>query len=46
MRGRSCARDAHGAEIVYEHARDGESGGWPFRYRAWQSYRLDADACR
>jgi aldose 1-epimerase len=35
--------DAHGAEIVYEHARDGENGGWPFRYRARQSHRLDAD---
>jgi aldose 1-epimerase len=35
--------DAHSAEIAYEHARDGEKGGWPFRYRARQSYRLDAD---
>ena len=35
--------DAHSAEIVYEHARDGENGGWPFRYRARQAYRLDTD---
>ena len=35
--------DAHSAEIAYEHARDGESGGWPFRYRARQTYRLEAD---
>jgi aldose 1-epimerase len=31
------------AEIVYEHERAGEQGGWPFRYRARQSYRLDED---
>jgi aldose 1-epimerase len=30
------------AEIVYEHARAG-NGGWPFRYRARQRYRLDDD---
>ena len=35
--------DAQSAEIVYEHARDGENGGWPFRYRARQAYRLEAD---
>jgi aldose 1-epimerase len=35
--------DGHAAEIVYEHARDGEQGGWPFRYRARQGYRLEAD---
>ena len=35
--------DAHSGEIVYEHARDGENGGWPFHYRARQNYRLDAD---
>ena len=33
--------DDHSAEIVYEHdARE----GWPFRYRARQTYRLDGDA--
>ena len=31
------------AEIVYRHERAGEQGGWPFRYRAHQSYRLDED---
>jgi len=31
------------AEIAYLHERAGESGGWPFRYRARQSYRLDDD---
>ena len=30
------------AEIVYEHS-GSDSGGWPFRYRARQSYRLEAD---
>jgi aldose 1-epimerase len=35
--------DETSAEIVYEHARAGDEGGWPFRYRARQSYRLDAD---
>ena len=35
--------DAQSAEIVYEHARDGENGGWPFRYCARQAYRLEAD---
>jgi aldose 1-epimerase len=36
----SVARaDARSAEIAYEH--DGRSG-WPFRYRARQSYRLEA----
>ncbi len=33
--------DARTAEIVYEHERAGEQGGWPFRYRARQQYRLD-----
>jgi aldose 1-epimerase len=33
--------DARSAEIVYEHDRAGERGGWPFRYRARQHYRLD-----
>ena len=33
----------HAAEIVLEHAPDGERGGWPFRYRARQSYRLEDD---
>ncbi|MBS0524437.1 MAG: aldose 1-epimerase [Proteobacteria bacterium] len=32
--------DAESAEIVYEHERAGEQGGWPFRYRARQQYRL------
>jgi aldose 1-epimerase len=33
--------DATSAEIVYEHERAGAEGGWPFRYRARQQYRLD-----
>ena len=33
--------DGHTAEIEYEH--DGR-GGWPFRYRARQTYRLERDA--
>jgi len=33
--------DARSAEIVYEHEPAGEQGGWPFRYRARQQYRLD-----
>ena len=33
----------YSAEIIYLHERAGESGGWPFRYRARQSYRLDDD---
>ena len=33
--------DARSAELVYEH--DGRQG-WPFRYRARQSYRLDENA--
>jgi aldose 1-epimerase len=35
--------DAQGAEIAYEHERAGDEGGWPFRYRACQAYRLDGD---
>jgi aldose 1-epimerase len=35
--------DAVSAEIAYLHERAGEAGGWPFRYRARQSYRLDDD---
>jgi aldose 1-epimerase len=35
--------DPRSAEIVYEHPRAGAEGGWPFRYRARQSYRLAAD---
>ncbi len=35
--------DGQSAEIAYEHERAGGSGGWPFRYRARQSYRLEAD---
>jgi aldose 1-epimerase len=38
-----AARDERSAEIVLEHAPDGDRGGWPFRYRARQSYRLDDD---
>jgi aldose 1-epimerase len=33
--------DGQSAEIVYEHERAGAQGGWPFRYRARQHYRLD-----
>jgi len=44
---RVARSDAHSAEIVYEHERadapGGKKGSWPFRYRARQSYRLDAD---
>jgi aldose 1-epimerase len=32
--------DAHSAELVYAH--DGRDG-WPFRYRAGQSFRLEGD---
>jgi aldose 1-epimerase len=35
--------DPRSAEITYLHDRAGEKGGWPFRYRARQSYRLDDD---
>jgi aldose 1-epimerase len=35
--------DSRSAEIAYEHERAGDNGGWPFRYRARQRYRLDAD---
>jgi aldose 1-epimerase len=31
------------AEIAYEHERAGAQGGWPFRYRARQSYHLHED---
>jgi len=34
--------DHQGAEIAYEHDRAGADGGWPFRYRARQAYRLEA----
>lgn len=34
--------DGRSAEIAYEHAA-GRDGGWPFAYRARQSYRLDDD---
>jgi aldose 1-epimerase len=37
------ASDARTAEISYLHERAGESGGWPFSYRARQSYRVDDD---
>jgi aldose 1-epimerase len=35
--------DETSAEIGYEHERAGGQGGWPFRYRARQRYRLDDD---
>ena len=35
--------DARSAAVAYLHERAGEEGGWPFRYRARQSYRLDDD---
>jgi len=35
--------DGTSAEIAYLHERAGEQGGWPFRYRARQRYRLDGD---
>lgn len=35
--------DAASAGIAYLHERAGAEGGWPFRYRARQEYRLDAD---
>lgn len=35
--------DARSAEISYQHERAGSDGGWPFRYQARQSYRLDDD---
>jgi aldose 1-epimerase len=35
--------DAHAAEIAYLHERAADRGGWPFRYRARQSYRLEDD---
>jgi aldose 1-epimerase len=31
------------AEIVYQHERASDTGGWPFRYLARQSYRLESD---
>jgi aldose 1-epimerase len=34
--------DRQSAEIAYDHAADPD-GGWPFAYRARQSYRLDDD---
>jgi aldose 1-epimerase len=35
--------DGQSAEIAYLHERAGNEGGWPFRYRARQSYRLGPD---
>jgi aldose 1-epimerase len=35
--------DAASTEIAYLHERAGDAGGWPFRYRARQRYRLDED---
>jgi aldose 1-epimerase len=35
--------DDQGAEISYEHAAAGATGGWPFRYRARQTYTLESD---
>ena len=37
----SGAATRQSAEIVYVHERAGAQGGWPFRYRARQHYRLD-----
>jgi aldose 1-epimerase len=36
--------DETAAEIVYAHERAGGQGGWPFRYRARQHYRLDGSS--
>jgi aldose 1-epimerase len=35
--------DGQSAEIAYDHERAGGSGGWPFRYRTRQTYRLEPD---
>ena len=35
--------DAQSAEIAYLHEPAGAEGGWPFRYRARQNYRLEPD---
>ncbi len=35
--------DGVSAEIAYLHERAAAEGGWPFRYRARQAYRLDVD---
>jgi aldose 1-epimerase len=35
--------DETSADIVYDHERAGDAGGWPFRYRARQRYRLGDD---
>jgi aldose 1-epimerase len=35
--------DRRSAEIAYAHERAGDHGGWPFRYRARQTYRLEPD---
>jgi aldose 1-epimerase len=35
--------DPASAEIAYLHERASDQGGWPFRYRARQRYRLDDD---
>jgi aldose 1-epimerase len=35
--------DGTSATISYLHERAGEQGGWPFRYRAGQSFRLEDD---
>lgn len=37
------SRAVRSAELSYLHERSGERGGWPFRYRARQSYRLEDD---
>lgn len=35
--------DGTSAELVYLHERAAAQGGWPFRYRAVQRFRLDGD---
>jgi aldose 1-epimerase len=35
--------DPVSATITYHHERAGKQGGWPFRYRALQTYRLEDD---
>lgn len=35
--------DSTSATLAYLHERAGGQGGWPFRYRAWQQFRLQDD---
>lgn len=37
------AGDGRSAELVYLHEPAGAQGGWPFRYRARQAFRLEED---